>query len=331
MKNGLFLTLFLVSLTSLSQRSKILQLYQHHTIYLQNDTINYHTYKKGTTAINTVLIYVQGSSARPLYQVKKEKGKLWMSTTIPFDFNLLPENYMFLVISKKGLPFKWDSNKKFKVPNTYFEHQTLTYRTHQVDEVIKDLLKKTNYSFDKIIALGHSEGSDVVAKLGTINNDITHFGYWSGGGNTQLIDFVTFIRKDADAGKMTEKEATEAIESLFVRFKDIVENPNDISKFWSGKTNSYKRWSSFSEPPVESLLKINKPIFAAIGSKDQSVAIESAYLIPVEFIRNKKENLTFKVYPNLDHSFAEKLADGSYKSYWNAVFKDFLTWVNTYQ
>lgn len=320
--------LFLISLTSFSQRSKIIEQYKHHSIFLKNDTINYHTYQKNDASINTVLIYLQGSSAKSLYQVKKEEGRVWVGTSIPFDFNLLPENYLFVVISKKGFPFQTKMDEKFDIPNSYFENQTLEYRANQADFVIKDLLKKDMYSFDKIIALGHSEGSDVVAKLGTINNVISHFGYWSGGGNTQFIDFITFIRKKADAGKITELEAQKEINKLFVRLKDIMNNPNETNKFWSGKTNSYKRWSHFSEPPIKNLLQIDKPLFVAIGTKDQSVAVESAYLIPIEFIRNQKENLTFKAYPNLDHSFGEKLNTGKFKEHWNDVFKEFLVWVN---
>lgn len=328
MKFQLSLIIFLLSLTSFSQRSKILEQYQHHSIFLENDTINYHTYKKENASINTLLVYAQGSSARPLYELSKKDEILRMRTAIPFDFNLLPENYMFVVISKKGFPFKSDLNLKLEIPKTYFNHQTLEYRAKQVDFVVNNIIKNASNTFEKVIALGHSEGSDVVAKLGTINKNITHFGYWSGGGNTQLIDFVTFIRKEADAGKITEEEASKEIQSLLSRFKDIMTNPNATDKFWSGKTNSYKRWSSFSEPPINNLLKIDKPIFVAIGSKDQSVAIESAYLIPVEFIRHNKENLTFKVYPHLDHSFGIIHEDNSYEDHWNDVFKDFLNWIN---
>ena len=105
-------------------------------------------------------------------------------------------------------------------------------------------------------------------------------------------------------------------------------NPDDITKHWMGKTNSYKRWSGFSEPPIENLLQIDKPIFAVIGSKDKAVAVESAYLVPVEFIRHQKNNLTFKVYPGLDHGFKKQLADGTYEDYWDEVLMDFLNWVN---
>nr|WP_252732520.1 dienelactone hydrolase family protein [Cellulophaga baltica] len=76
-------------------------------------------------------------------------------------------------------------------------------------------------------------------------------------------------------------------------------------------------------------MKIEIPIFVAIGSKDQAVPVESAYLIPIEFIRQKKEKLTFKVYPALDHGFERELENGEFEDHWNDVFQDFLNWVNS--
>ncbi|WP_103864907.1 dienelactone hydrolase family protein [Aquimarina sp. I32.4] len=107
-----------------------------------------------------------------------------------------------------------------------------------------------------------------------------------------------------------------------------MKHPNATDKFWEGKNNSYNRWSHFSEPPIDNLLQINKPIFVAIGTKDQAVPIESTYLIPIEFIRHKKNNLTFKTYLNLDHGFGKELKNGKFEEHWNDIFKDFLEWVN---
>lgn len=327
----LLTTLLLLSICSISfaQRTKIIKAFKHHSVISKNDTINYHTYsKKNIDSTKNVLLYIQGSKAMSLYQTMEEDGKTYVGTVIPFDFKLLPDDYLLVVISKKGFPFLTEMNKELPVPKEYYENQTLAYRAFQADQVINNLTEKHKNHFEKIIALGHSEGSDVVAKLGTINEKITHFGYWSGGGNTQFIDFVTFIRKDVDKGNLTEEQATLKIDSLFIDLKNIMANPNATDKFWQGDNNSYKRWSGFSEPPIENLLQIEKPIFAAIGTKDQAVALESAYLIPIEFIRHQKNNLTFKAYPNLDHIFGKEIGDRKFEEHLNDVFQDFLGWLN---
>ncbi len=327
----LLTTLLLLSICSISfaQRTKIIKAFKHHSVILKNDTINYHTYsKKSIDSTKNILLYIQGSKARSLYQTMEEDGKTYVGTVIPLDFKLLPDDYLLVVISKKGFPFRTDMDKEFPVPKEYYENQTLAYRASQADLVINDLIENHKNQFKKIIALGHSEGSDVVAKLGTINQKVTHFGYWSGGGNTQFIDFVTFIRKDVDKGNLTEEHAALKIDSLFTDLKNIMANPNATDKFWQGDNNSYKRWSGFSEPPIENLLQIEKPIFAAIGTKDQAVALESAYLIPIEFIRHQKDNLTFKTYPNLDHLFGKEIGNGKFEEHFNDVFQDFMNWVN---
>ena len=311
------------------QRFSDLKNYKHHSIITESDTINYHTYtKQKIDSVNTILLYIQGSSAQSLYQVKKENGGVSIGTTVPFDFATIPDNYLFVVISRKGFPFSTEMDKPFPIPKAYFENQTLDYRVKQADLVLKDLSEKFNKKFNKTIALGHSEGSDVVAKLGTVNKQVTHFGYWAGGGNTQFIDFVIFIRKDVDKGILTEQQAKVKIDSLFNDFKAIMADPNATDKFWEGADNSYKRWSHFSEPPIKNLLQIDKPLFVAIGTKDQAVSVESAYLIPIEFIRHKKNNLTFIAYPDLDHGFEKELENGEFKDYWNDVFQDFMTWID---
>ena len=323
-----FLLLIICSI-SFGQRTKIIKSFEHHSIVLKNDTINYHTYSKmSIDSTKNLLVYLQGSKASSLYQTMEEEGKTYFGTVIPLDFKLLPDDYLLVVISKKGFPFLTEMDKEYPVPKVYYENQTLAYRTFQADQVINDIVKNHKNQFKKIIALGHSEGSDVVAKVGTINKKITHFGYWSGGGNTQFIDFITFIKNKVDKGLLSEEEAQTEINSILADLEKIMANPNSTDKFWQRNTNSYKRWSSFSEPPIDNLLKIDKPIFAAIGTKDQSVALESAYLIPIEFIRQKKDNLTFKVYQGLDHGFGKELENGKFEKHFNDVFQDFLNWIN---
>ena len=108
--------------------------------------------------------------------------------SIPFDLDRIPLNLAFVLISKKGIPSIVNS-ESFKASRTYYENESLDYRVWQGNTVINHILKKQIKQPKKVIVIGHSEGSDVVAKLGTINKKITHIGFWSGGGNTQYYDF----------------------------------------------------------------------------------------------------------------------------------------------
>jgi len=196
----------------------------------------------------------------------------------------------------------------------------------QAEKVISDIVaKEKEHTYKKVITLGHSEGSDVVAKLGAMSDQVTHVGYWSGSGNSQWYDFPLFIRQQVNQKLISEEEGLVQLDSLLDTYRDIMAHKDDVSKSWYG--HSYKRWYEFSEPPINNLLKINVPLFAAMGTLDQAIPIESFYLLPVEFIRNGKENLTFKVYPGLDHSFSKHTKDGQIEQHWDMVFKEFIKWI----
>lgn len=308
-----------------AQCDKDLIMYKRYSIEKENDTIKYHSYSKNDTLQKNILIYIQGSGPSPLFQIKREGKSLWMSG-VPFDLETIPIDYTFFVVSKSGLPFCTKYGEPFDVPQKYFHNETLEYRTNQIDEVIEDITTRLTTRPDKIVVIGHSEGSDVVAKLGTINKKVTHIGFWSGSGNSQFYDFPLFIRKDVNSGKITEEEALVQMDSLFIQYKDIMKNKDSINKFWLN--NSYKRWYYFSEPAIDNLIQIDIPIYIAMGAKDKSVPVESTYLIATEFIRKEKENLSFKVYPRLDHNFDKILENGKIERHWNDVFLEFMNWVN---
>lgn len=310
-----------------SQSKASYERFSHYSVLKKNDTINYYLYSpEKITDTTGILLFIHGSGAFPMFSVTKEKGVVSEVSTMPFDLEKLPKDYAFIMVSKKCVPFV-TVNKEYRAPKCFYENESLSYRTWQYDQVIKDVIRKKIRHPKKIVTIGHSEGSDVVAKLGTINKKITHIGFWSGSGSTQYHDFALMIRKEANEGKIDENTALKKLDSLYTKLEEIEASPNNISTFW--QNNSYKRWHEFSEPAVENLLKINIPIFAAIGSKDQAVPIESTLLIRSEFIRKHKKNLTFKIYPDYDHGFETVLAnpDEEPEDRWMSVFEEFMEWV----
>lgn len=314
--------------------------FEQHSIIKNNDTINFYTYTNGDLSLKKgALLYIQGSGGEPFYKlikrvdtIKASKNKpqkikkyLEVHRTLPFNLSEFPKEYLLVVISKKNIPFEvFESD--FKVPQSFYENDNLNYRVWQTNEVVNYLADKMLEKEQKIILFGHSEGTEVVAKLGTINNKISNIGYFSGGGNAQYYDFILDIRKQVLQGKITEEEAILETEKLFKEVEDIYKHPNSLTKKWLG--HSYKKWSSSVAPSVDNLLKIEVPIYVAHGAKDKAVPIESAYLIPIEFIRHKKNNLTFKVYPKLNHSFSiiPQSEKEEYVEKWDEVLYDFLNW-----
>lgn len=104
----------------------------------------------------------------------------------------------------------------------------------------------------------------------------------------------------------------------------IVAKP-DAREFTYGYSN--KRWASFSEPPIQSLVKLKIPIFQVHGANDDMTPLESAYIVPLEFARLQKNNLTFRVYTNCNHSLIENTKDGQEINHMASMMKDFFDWV----
>lgn len=335
--------LTMIPLLAFGQYESKIKEYQHKKIITKSDTINYHIYLKGEIEKKKkILIFFHGSGGAPLFMqtIKQDTVKviengmvnnkiqksIYEYSSVPFDLDRIPDEYIFVIISKKGVPFL-TNKESYKPSDSFYENESLNYRVWQGENVINDLTKNWIKNPSKIVIIGHSEGSDVVAKLGYKNKKVTHVGYWAGGGNTQYYDFALFIQKDVQQGKLTQAEANKSLDSLFTNIRDIEKNPNNTKKQWLG--NSYRRWAQFTEPPIDNLLKINKPLFVAVAGKDESVPIESSLLIPIEFIRHKKENLTFKIYPEYNHSFAKPPKNENEEWSWEFmnVFEDFMKWV----
>ena len=291
--------------------------FEHYSIASNGDTINFFIRNPEGLDRKKLFIHVDGSYPAPLWI----ESSPCCVTLDPFNYDLIPKEFAYVVISKHGFPFSAKEN--FKLPENYWIKNTLDFRVKRVNKVI-NYIQKYIFLPEEIVLVGTSQGTDVVAKLATINKDISKIGFWAGGGHTQLMEFIMFTRKEAISGKITEIEASKRIDSLLVQFKEMFKNPTP-EKMWEG--NSYLSYVSFSEPPLNHLLKLDIPIYMAIGSKDENVAIENAYIIPVEFIRQGKENLTFRHFPNYDHGFIEKLDDGTAIDRFDEVTLDFLKWI----
>jgi esterase/lipase len=337
-----YLLFLLLPLSSFGQFDPMEDEYKHYEIFTENDTINYHIHiDKASKEITGFILFFQGSGPQPLFQISTKMDTLKTNvndivrnkdiqerapySSAPFDLGRIPLNLAFVLISKKGIPLIVNS-EKFKVPRTYYENESLDYRVWQGNTVINHIIQQQIKKREKVIIIGYSEGSDVVAKLGTINKEITHIGFWSGGGNARYYDFALSIRKEVQKGKLTESQGKSKIDFLLSKLKEIQKNKNSTVGFW--QDNGYHKWSKYSEHPIYNLLKITIPIFVTVCGKDESVPIESAYLIPIEFTRKKKENLTFKVYPDYDSSFMASCQNEEMEHHWMDVFQEFIKWTD---
>lgn len=300
--------------------------FKEYSIPLEKDTIFYYVHQKENAKPNKAVIYLQGTTPipEPFFEVEQTKNGYKYFQYFSSDYNLLNEEYIYVIISLPGTP----AVKRYKDLDLekYNNLNSLNYRVFSADTVINHITEHL-IEPNKIIVYGHSEGAFVAPKLATVNKKITHLGVWGGSALPDFFDFILFDRKANLQGEQSDSLTQENINQTIKLFHDIAKdslntipsNKNELTEY----TN--KRWWSYAEPTINHLIKIDIPIYIQLGTEDESSPIESNYLIPLEFARLGKENLSFNVCVGCDHGFINV---NTGKDYWQEVFKNFIEWTN---
>jgi hypothetical protein len=187
---------------------------------------------------------------------------------------------------------------------------------------------------DQLIVVGVSEGFQVGAKLAAIEPRITLVGLFVGNGLNPFYDFIIAERMKMERGEQTFADTQFAIDEIWKAAREIYADPESTEKYWMGHT--YRRWASFtSEDPVRSLMKVDARIFVACCALDNNTSVLRADYIPLEFLCEKRTNLTYKIYPYA-HSFVELSKDKQENttganSHFEEVFREFTTWLENDQ
>ena len=290
------------------------------SIVVDSEKIVFYLYKKGEDEIENLVVYLQGSDPSPQFSYRIQDGKIKNLCWLNGEFKELPGNYLFVVIEKVG--FEGVINEdNIPSPKIYQLKNSLDNRVFRANNVIN--LIHSKYDLNNIIVYGHSEGAPVGAKLATVNKKITHLGFWAGNALPDFYDFAIESRQEFYRGNISAKESQEQIDKLLNSFKNEIMT-DSLNTDGDGYTN--KRWWSYSEPPINNLLKLDIPIFVQVATNDRSAPIESTYLIPLEFARLGKTNLTYNVCIGCDHGFNSQNDDGSTKRNWKRIFNEFIKW-----
>ncbi|MCG8335251.1 MAG: hypothetical protein MJE63_12075 [Proteobacteria bacterium] len=298
--------------------------FTHFQIAAEPIPINYHVLAYDGKFINRkpVILFLQGSGPKPIFWKKGAQ------TTTPIAFSREQlRNFYFVIIRKPGMPFYADSD--FKVPKIYHKLLNFNYRVKTASLVFRELLNKKWVDKKKIILVGISEGAYLAPRVAVQNNGITHLACFLGGGLSQAYDPVFNILNDKKhAGEHSEALLND-VEDYLQILRDINKDAESTTKFWRGHT--YKMWSGFFDySPKNDLIKLDIPIFYAVGSKDRASPFEGNIMVPVEFARLGKKNLTFEICRNCDHGFNEVLSDAEsrftprFEEYTNKFFQ----WLN---
>lgn len=309
----------------------------HELVHSDLGTVNYFVRNLKEKPNQPILLYLDGSGPYPLFQRMKQG---FGSTLVIQDQQLL-DKFKWVLISKPGVPFVDDMEfdprtgiPQYEPPREYTQRLSLQWRVEAAKAVIDELLGKHELKPQQLIVVGVSEGFQVGAKLAAIEPRITHVGLFVGNGLNQFYDFVIAERMKMERGEQTFDDTQRAIDEIWNAAREIYADPESTEKYWMGHT--YRRWSSFtSEDPVRSLLQVDAPIFIACCALDKNTSVLSADYIPLEFLREKRTNLTYKIYP-YEHSFVEMSKDEQgntigVNSHFEEVFREFTTWLENHK
>lgn len=282
----------------------------------------YYTYQKGFRPKTKLVLYIHGSDPSPLFSYNHVEDGIQPNCFLPRDFEQLSEDFLYVGVEKVGFEGVFNEDQ-IEVPDRYVQTNSLTTRVTAIDAVIDHLI--TQYTFDKVIVYGHSEGAPVAAKLATQNKHITHLGFWAGNALPDFYDFILENRIAFYKNEISDDEAQQNINETINGFVNEVASDTSNTE-GGGYTNL--RWWSYAEPPINNLLKIEIPIFVQVATLDESAPIESTYLIPLEFARLKKNNLTYNVCTGCDHSFYKTNDQDKKEALWSEIFTEFIEWTD---
>lgn len=289
-------------------------LFKHYTL---NDSklqsFQIHLLTSDSTALKPLIIYLDGSGNYPIYNQSKS-GKY--STSIAMNLKKYSKDYHIVLISKPDVPFK-DSLQTSASGRSFYPRSekytslySLDWRAEAASKAINFIVKKIPVNKNKIVVMGYSEGSQVAPKVAVLNKKVTDVVCIVGNALNHLFDFIVETRLDVVRNKISADEGQKIVDSLYSNYEKIYADPLSTKKTWDGET--YLKWSSFTRTtPLENMLKLTIPILYIAGGKDNNQTIIGMDYAKLEFLRQGKKNLTYKVYPNSNHYFQdEQIKDG---------------------
>lgn len=304
---------------------------------IENDSlglIEVGVFKSKNNKKKPLLLMLGGSGLEPTFSYHSEEGNLYSSGIV--DFIKYKEDYHIVYINKAGIPlYSTIANNKtpYQVSKFAVTNNTLDWRAQSASIAIDYLVDKLEVDENNIFVVGHSQGGQVAPKVAVLNNKVTKVVMMSANALDHVYDRILIARQQAINNDISYEDSQYIVDSLFNEQKKIYSKPNSIEdKFWG---DTYKKWHSYSvTTPLDNMLKLDVPILMISGGRDinGSYIANTDYAV-LEFIRRRKENLEYKVYPNYNHGYAEtKIKDdgteyiSGYKS--AIVVNDVYEWLN---
>lgn len=283
-----------------------------------------------------LLIFIHGSGNHPTFEYHKDLKSY--SRAAFLEIEKYKDKFHIIYVAKPGVPL-FDTIQKdpvnfstsYPTSKEFTDKFSLEWRAETASLIIDKALKLLPVETSKIIVLGHSQGGQVAPKVAVLNKKVTHCVMLNCNTLNHLYDFVLQERLAAQKGEISFEESQKNIDSLYEDYKKFFAEPNSRTKYFYNET--YYRWASFSvETPLENMLKLKIPIYLVAGGKDifGSMTMNTDYA-EIEFLRYKKTNLTYKVYPNANHFLQDEIIENGKTKLINRkpeIFTNIIEWTD---
>jgi dienelactone hydrolase len=189
----------------------------------------------------------------------------------------------------------------------------LTVKEETIDDAIAatNILKAdTRIDPEKVFIIGHSMGGMLAPRIDAEGGD--YAGMIIMAGSPRLYSEIYYDQYMAVVETLTGNEKQEALaqyEEIMSIFDSLDNMTDEEAKqiVIGGATGYYfKEWDS--HPAADYLTQLTKPIIILQGDKDFQVYPDKDYTAYQELLKDKN-NVTFKLYPGLNHLFMTSTGD----------------------
>ena len=302
--------------------------YRHLTMRYKGDTVDVLVLSKKGEELKRkpVFFYAQGSTPRPVV-LYDEQGPYRL---IPIRMDSLLTRCHLVIVAKPGMPLVGDTRKLGPggfagdlktglLPTKYCQHNYLEYYVLRNRAVLRYLSRQPWVRANDITAMGHSEGSAIVARMARHPRHLRRVIYLSGSPLGRMLTQVSGDRMTSDSV---------GIAYLFNRWQQVVAAPGQVD--CHGDSNRLIYSLSTPANPLEDLLHSRLPIFVGYGTRDPASLLND--YLRLEAIRRRKTNFSFHAYPEVEHNFFG-FTNGQIdyeKGQWDRVARDFFAWMQTH-
>ena len=202
--------------------------------------------------------------------------------------------------------------RSFAHPIKMLREKIITVKEETIEDAIlaTELLKRdSRIDKDNIFIAGHSMGGMLAPRIDAEGGNYKGLILMAGSprtlGEIMLDQNEEVMRSGKGLLQWYVKTQVAKISAMFEGMYELSDEEAKKKKLGNGTTLYYFKEMG-EHPASEYLLKLEKPVMIMQGEKDFQATLENDFAAYKELL-NDKENVTFKVYENLNHLFVNSV------------------------